>query len=50
VTTGRKIRIKGYRPDKSGKLIVKDPKHLDASARAKLKGGVKVKYGRRGGK
>ena len=39
--TGRQITLKGYRLDKSGKLV-KDQRRLDASARARQRGSKKV--------
>lgn len=43
----RKIALKGYRLDKSGK-VVKDPRRLDASARARQRGSKKVRVKRPG--
>jgi hypothetical protein len=47
MSTGHKPRLRGVKLDKSGKRIVFDPKSLDASKQAKLKG-QKIRIGRRG--
>jgi hypothetical protein len=43
--TGHRIRLKGFKLDKSGKRIVFDPRSLDASKQAKLKG-QRIRIGR----
>jgi hypothetical protein len=52
MTTGIRPRIKGLKPDKSGKRLVVDRKAYDASKQAKMKGGgsKRVRYGKRGSK
>jgi hypothetical protein len=50
-TSGRKVILKGYRIGKGGRTVERDPKRLDASKQAKLKGGKqKMTYGKRGSK
>jgi hypothetical protein len=47
-TSGRKVILKGYRIGKGGRTVERNPKRLDASKQAKLKGGkAKVRYGRK---
>ena len=47
--TGQRISIKGFKLDKSGKRVTKDPKQWDVSKRLKKAGAQRIKFGRRGG-
>lgn len=48
MSSGRQIRVKGVKLDKSGKRIVSNPKRWDVSKQLRKKAGTKVTYGRRG--
>jgi hypothetical protein len=50
--TGRRITLRGFTLDKDGKRIIRDPKRLDVSARARQRpgGSKKVRVAKRGGK
>jgi hypothetical protein len=47
MSTGHRIKVKGFKRDKSGTRIVRDLKGLDVSTRLKKQGKQKLTYGRK---
>ena len=48
MSTGRKISLKGFKLDKYGKRVTRDPKAWDVSTRLKKAGAQKMQWGRKG--
>jgi len=48
MSTGRKIHLKGFKLDKYGKRVARDPNRLNVSARLKEQGRQKMTWRRRG--
>jgi hypothetical protein len=46
--TGRRIVLRGFALDKTGQRVVRSTKHLDVSARLRMKGSKKVRVVKRG--
>ena len=42
MSTGRKIQLRGFRLDKDGKRVIRDPQRLNVSARLRQRGSKKV--------
>ena len=48
MATGRKITLKGFKLDKYGKRVTRDPKAWDVSKQIRKAGAQKMQWGKKG--